>query len=105
MSLYTLIINIKILWRQQFFILYLIHLLIGFLILPLAQLSLSSIVTELSSFLFVLRLCFSQLDPQSLQGKDWQRTVIPMNGVSLHHTTLTCPICTYLSYGRITIST
>uniref|UniRef100_A0A669BQD6 BCR activator of RhoGEF and GTPase n=1 Tax=Oreochromis niloticus TaxID=8128 RepID=A0A669BQD6_ORENI len=25
------------------------------------------------------------LDPQSLQGKDWQRTVIPMNGVSGSH--------------------
>ncbi len=24
----------------------------------------------------------TQLDPQTLQGKDWQRTVIPMNGVS-----------------------
>ncbi len=28
---------------------------------------------------------FSQLDPQSLQGKDWQRTVIGMNGVSVAH--------------------
>lgn len=27
-------------------------------------------------------LCL-QLDPQMLQGKDWQRTVIPMNGVSI----------------------
>uniref|UniRef100_A0A8C1R6J8 Si:dkey-91m11.5 n=1 Tax=Cyprinus carpio TaxID=7962 RepID=A0A8C1R6J8_CYPCA len=26
-----------------------------------------------------------QLDPQSLQGKDWQRTVISMNGVSVTH--------------------
>lgn len=27
----------------------------------------------------------TQLDPQTLQGKDWQRTVIPMNGVSGSH--------------------
>lgn len=31
-----------------------------------------------------LSIClFCQLDPQMLQGKDWQRTVIPMNGVSV----------------------
>uniref|UniRef100_A0A3P8ZV37 BCR activator of RhoGEF and GTPase n=1 Tax=Esox lucius TaxID=8010 RepID=A0A3P8ZV37_ESOLU len=29
------------------------------------------------------------LDPQMLQGKDWQRTVIPMNGVSYAHC---CPL-------------
>lgn len=29
-----------------------------------------------------MSLSSTQLDPQTLQGKDWQRTVIPMNGVS-----------------------
>lgn len=33
--------------------------------------------------LFLFFFFFIQLDPQMLQGKDWQRTVIPMNGVSV----------------------
>lgn len=32
-----------------------------------------------------MSLSYTQLDPQTLQGKDWQRTVIPMNGVSRLH--------------------
>lgn len=37
-------------------------------------------------FLFVIWIwinTFFQLDPQTLQNKDWQRTVIGMNGVSV----------------------
>lgn len=33
----------------------------------------------------VICVASMQLDPQALQGKDWQRTVIPMNGVSESH--------------------
>lgn len=34
---------------------------------------------------FLYHVSSTQLDPQTLQGKDWQRTVIPMNGVSGSH--------------------
>lgn len=40
-------------------------------------------VWEIPLYFMVLFLFFIQLDPQMLQGKDWQRTVIPMNGVSV----------------------
>lgn len=36
-----------------------------------------------------------QLDPQTLQNKDWQRTVIGMNGVSLRHHTSSSGLSTH----------
>lgn len=35
---------------------------------------------QISGYLIILTACF-QLDPQALQDRDWQRTVIAMNGV------------------------
>lgn len=38
-----------------------------------------------------------QLDPQTLQDKDWQRTVISMNGVSTANSTASTPLMWFMS--------